>query len=97
MLGHRVPERLRIRIRDRLRRERLGVRRAHHGSFENTTAPVGTTFPLVTRQCRTSSACAVDSPRTWRTPSTSRLNPCTYASDRPPPLVLYGGLFSSRR
>src|SRR5204863_2071740 len=95
-LRDRIPKRQRVEIRDRPRRQRFR-RSAHHGSFENTTAPVGTTFPLVTRQCRTSSACAVDSPRTWRTPSTSRLNPCTYASESPPPLVLYGGFFSSRR
>src|SRR5919108_1051852 len=90
-LGDTIPERLRVAVPDRLRRQ------AHQGSLDTTSAPVGTTLPPVTTQCVAPSTCDVEVPRIWRAPSTIRLNPCTYASLKPPPLVLYGGFAPDAR
>src|SRR5262249_35930669 len=61
-----------------------------HRYLRSSTALVGTPSPLVTRQLSASTTCDVEVPRIWRTPSSTRLNPCTYASDMPPPDVLAG-------
>src|SRR5262245_14222520 len=54
------------------------------------SALVGTHSPLVTRLTSAPSTWLVEVPRIWRTPSSTRLNPCTYASDMPPPDVFVG-------
>src|SRR5580698_9518814 len=56
----------------------------------NNKALVGTASPDVTRQVSAPGTSAVESPRSWRTPSVIRLKPWTYASERPPPDVLMG-------
>src|SRR5260221_8858818 len=61
-----------------------------HPSFVKRIDDVGTPSPLVTSDTSASCTCAVDVPRTWRTPSSPRLNPCTYAADMPPPDVFTG-------
>src|SRR5262245_2160845 len=61
-----------------------------HGYLRSSTALVGTPSPLVTRQVAASFTCEVEVPRSWRTPSSTRLKPCTYASDMLPPDVLVG-------
>jgi hypothetical protein len=58
-----VPEGLGVLVDDRDRKACARVR-IHHGSFENTIAPVGTTLPLVTSECVTFGAWVVDVPRT---------------------------------
>src|SRR4029450_1925005 len=61
-------------------------------SPRSSSAPVGTMLPLVTSDSRASGTWLHDVPRIWRTASMIRLMPCTYASDRLPPLVLFGKL-----
>src|SRR5215207_3988705 len=58
--------------------------------LRSRSALVGTPSPLVTRHASAPSTWLVDVPRIWRTPSSTRLKPCTYASDIPPPDVLVG-------
>src|SRR3954468_16041047 len=62
----------------------------HLAHRRKRTAEVGTPSPLVTSEHEASATWLVDVPRIWRTPSSTRLNPCTYASDMPPPAVLVG-------
>src|SRR3954466_5270438 len=59
-------------------------------AFLSRSALVGTPSPLVTSDVSAPSTWLVDVPLIWRTPSTMRLKPCTYASDMPPPDVLVG-------
>src|ERR1700730_13920437 len=61
-----------------------------HTSLTNSIADVGTPSPDVTRDTSAPSTCEVELPRIWRTPSSTKLNPCTYASDIPPPEVFTG-------
>src|SRR4029453_9624595 len=62
----------------------------HGAYFRRRSALVGTPSPLVTRHVSAPSTWLVEVPRIWRTPSSTRLKPCTYASDMPPPDVLVG-------
>src|SRR2546423_11394677 len=71
-------------------RPKLTAHLLHHGSFVKRIALVGTPSPLVTRDTSAFSTWLVDVPRIWRTPSRTRLKPCTYASDIPPPDVFVG-------
>src|SRR3954447_666262 len=76
------------------RRRLLDVRKDpgsfHYRSPVKRMAEVGTPSPLVTSETFAPSTCDVLVPRIWRTPSRMRLNPCTYASDMPPPDVFVG-------
>src|SRR5262249_19233261 len=59
-------------------------------AHRSSSAPLGTPSALVTSAVRAPGTCAVDFPRSCRTPSLTRLNPWMYASESEPPLVFKG-------
>ena len=85
------PAKLRPRALGRSRQFATRLRRCAHGlvphldhlSLVKMIAEVGTPSPLVTNDTSAPSTCDVEVPRIWRTPSSTRLKPCTYASDIP--------------
>ena len=60
------------------------------GNLNVLCALVGTPSPLDTKLTSQFSTWLVDVPRICFTPSSTRLKPCTYASDMPPPDVFVG-------
>src|SRR2546430_6680801 len=68
----------------------VGMELGHGHSARSTTALVATPEAPVTSVARQPGTWLTDVPRIWRTPSRIRLNPCTYASESPPPEVSTG-------
>src|SRR5262249_21616055 len=61
-----------------------------HQSPRRRIAPVGTMLPLVAIDSRAPGTWFTEMPRICLVASMMRLIPCTYASERLPPLVLFG-------
>src|SRR5262249_2075811 len=89
-----LPERSHDRIVE-VRQRIVGMERrlreevCHHSPL-STTALVATPDAPVTSVALQPGTWFTDVPRIWRTPSRIKLNPCTYASESPPPDVSTG-------